>query len=114
MAYSEMNEIYFYDSTGDTLCLQIDVDGLSVYNQTGYKIFNAASTGSVTIKDTNNNTLLTVDANGVKLVSSKVGFYNKTPITKPIVSGAKASNVALGSLVTALTNLGLIENQTTT
>lgn len=37
-----------------------------------------------------------------------MGFYAATPVAKPTVSGAKGSNAALGSLLTALANLGLI------
>jgi len=44
---------------------------------------------------------------------STVGFYNTTPIAKPTVTGAKGGNVALGNLLTALANLGLLTDSTT-
>lgn len=45
-------------------------------------------------------------------VSGNVGFYGTTPAAKPTVSGAKGSNAALGSLLTALSSLGLITDST--
>jgi hypothetical protein len=42
-----------------------------------------------------------------------VGFYGTAPVAKPIVSGAKAGNAALESLVSKLAELGLITNSTT-
>ena len=37
-----------------------------------------------------------------------VGFNNTTPIAKPTVTGAKGSNAALASLLTALAAYGLV------
>ena len=41
------------------------------------------------------------------------GFNNTNPIAKPTVTGAKGSNAALASLLTALANYGLITDSTT-
>jgi hypothetical protein len=46
-------------------------------------------------------------------VNTRVGFYNATPIAKPTVTGAKGSNAALGSLLTALASYGLITDSST-
>jgi hypothetical protein len=43
-----------------------------------------------------------------------MGFFGTAAITKPTVSGSRGGNAALGSLLTALDNLGLIKNSTTT
>lgn len=43
---------------------------------------------------------------------SRAGFFNVEPIGRPLVEGAKDSNAALASLVTALKNLGLITDNT--
>lgn len=40
------------------------------------------------------------------------GFYGAAPVAKQTVSGAKGGNAALGSLLTALANLGLITDST--
>lgn len=45
--------------------------------------------------------------------ASTVGFNNTAPIAKPTVSGAKGSNAALASLMTALANYGLVIDSTT-
>lgn len=42
-----------------------------------------------------------------------IGFFNTAPVAKPTVSGAKGSNAALGSLMTALAGLGLVTDSTT-
>ncbi|NBD36737.1 MAG: hypothetical protein GVY30_12175 [Chloroflexi bacterium] len=45
---------------------------------------------------------------------SYAGFYNKTPITKPTVSGARDDpEAALANLLSAIENLGLITDSTT-
>lgn len=50
--------------------------------------------------------LMTV--NNALQVMGSVGFYGTYPVPKPIVSGAKGSNAALASLLTALAAQGLI------
>jgi hypothetical protein len=44
--------------------------------------------------------------------NGNVGFYNTAPAAKQTVSGAKGSNVALGSLMTALVAMGLVTDTT--
>src|SRR4029077_1554368 len=46
-----------------------------------------------------------VDADG----NSVKGFVKLAPLTVPTVTGSKAGNAALASLITALANLGLIQ-----
>jgi hypothetical protein len=53
---------------------------------------------------------LRVEADGT---AARLGFYGATAQAKQTVSGAKAGNVALTNLLTALHNLGLIQNSTT-
>ena len=43
-----------------------------------------------------------------------VGFNNSAPVAKPTVTGAKASNAALASLLAALASYGLVTDSTTT
>jgi hypothetical protein len=50
---------------------------------------------------------------GFQLKFDKLGFGNTTPITIPTVSGAKAGNAALTSLISQLAALGLIVDTTT-
>lgn len=42
-----------------------------------------------------------------------IGFYTTAPVAKPTVTGSKAANAALTSLMTALSNLGLVTDSTT-
>jgi len=51
---------------------------------------------------------------GDQLNASKLGFYGTTPVAKPAVSGTKGGNAALGSLLSALSTLGLVTDFTTT
>lgn len=47
--------------------------------------------------------------NGQMLLrATKLGFFTTTPITKPTVTGSRAGNAALASLLTQLANLGLV------
>jgi len=53
------------------------------------------------------------DLQGLRLHSTNIGFFNTPPTTKKTVTGSKGGNAALDSLITALTQLGLITNSTT-
>lgn len=44
-------------------------------------------------------------------VSDKVGFFNTTPISKPVVTGGNTTD-AIQSMISALSDLGMIENDT--
>ena len=53
---------------------------------------------------------------GIRMVDvglNKLGFFTATAVTKPIVTGSRAGNAALASLLTALATLGLITDSTT-
>jgi hypothetical protein len=49
----------------------------------------------------------------VRVSGGTLGFFDATPVVKQTVSGSKGGNVALGNLITALANLGLITDSTT-
>ena len=42
-----------------------------------------------------------------------LGFYNTTPVTKPIITGCRSDGSALQNLLNALQSQGLITNSTT-
>ncbi len=56
---------------------------------------------------------ISVDATGNTTFYGGVGFNNITAIAKPTITGSRAGNAALASLLTALANYGLITNSTT-
>jgi len=58
-------------------------------------------------------TLRSVSGDRVNISSAGIGFNGNAALTKPTVSGAKGSNAALASLLTALSNYGLITDSTT-
>jgi hypothetical protein len=76
----------------------------------------AGSTPTLTVigPDANVNLALATQGTGGFQFNSRVGFNNTAPAAKPTVSGAKGSNAALGSLLTALVSYGLITDTTTT
>jgi hypothetical protein len=45
--------------------------------------------------------------------NQKIAFFGTTPAAKPTVTGSKAANAALTSLMTALSSLGLVTDSTT-
>jgi hypothetical protein len=49
----------------------------------------------------------------ITATGTTLGFNNVTPIVKPTVTGAKAGNAALASLMTALATYGLVNDTTT-
>lgn len=56
---------------------------------------------------------ITLTAERISLFSNELGFFATSPISKPTVTGSRGGNAALASLLTALSNLGLITNSTT-
>ncbi len=49
----------------------------------------------------------------IKVDATGIAFFGATPAAKPTVSGSRASNAALASLLTALANLGLLTDSST-
>jgi hypothetical protein len=59
---------------------------------------------------------IVVASNGLHLgksTSGLIGFFDKTPIAKPTITGSKGGNAALTSLLTALATYGLIVDGST-
>lgn len=52
-------------------------------------------------------TMIQVDA-----ATDALAFFDATPVTQPTVTGAKGGNAALASLMTALSNLGIVVDST--
>ena len=57
-------------------------------------------------------TLANAIVSGPLQVNGNTGFNGTTPIAKPTVTGSKGGNAALGSLMTALANYGLVTDST--
>jgi hypothetical protein len=51
--------------------------------------------------------------NGVKFNGATIGFFGSTGTAKPTITGSKAANAALTSLLTALAALGILTDSTT-
>lgn len=54
-----------------------------------------------------------IDHTGPTRFNGNLGFYGTTPIAKPEITGSRASNAALASILTQLASLGLITDSTT-
>jgi hypothetical protein len=73
----------------------------------------AAPIAATTLTTSGNTTIGgTLTVTGDARFNGKIGFNNTAPIAKPTVSGAKGSNAALGSLLTALAAYGLVIDTT--
>ena len=86
--------------------------GGSIFLCTSPTSTTGSTPNTVTDRLTIDTTGLATFANNVR-VNGNVGFYNTAPVAKPTVSGAKGSNAALASLMTALAALGLVTDTTT-
>lgn len=87
----------------------IETDGTNSYSWSidasgNYRLLKAGGIGLLDL----------TQGSGVTLRTNRIGFQGAAPIAKPTVSGAKGSNAALGSLITALSSYGLITDSTTT
>jgi hypothetical protein len=49
----------------------------------------------------------------IQISSSGIRFYDGVPAQRPVVTGSRGGNAALASLLTALDNIGFIDNNTT-
>lgn len=49
----------------------------------------------------------------ISIISTRLGFYNQTPATRQTITGSRAGNAAVASLLTALALIGLIIDGTT-
>ncbi len=127
----------------DPACNFINADHNVVFypNQggstTSYGVINNAAVGSTSLNvvnaDTSKAALLaevhSVDTSGdvhvrrnlvanqvnaaALKVAGNVGFYNTSPVAKPVITGSRGGNVALTNLLTKLAAMGLITNSTT-
>ncbi len=94
-------------SFNNTYQMGTDSTGLGVadwwlYNSgTGHQMLIANPDDSLTVKY------------GLQHTGSTLGFYSATPVTKQTVTGCRSDGTALASLITALKNLGLVNDQTT-
>jgi hypothetical protein len=52
-------------------------------------------------------------AGALQHTGSTLGFYNHATTTKPVITGCRSDGTALANLLTALKNMGLIDDQTT-
>ncbi len=54
-----------------------------------------------------------LNALSIKENATQRGFSSATPVSKPVVTGSRGGNTALGSLLSALASLGLLTDNTT-
>lgn len=81
----------------------------ATYDDTG-----ATRTVGATLYRSNNQFVLVKGTIGDGSANSRVSFHGASPTAKQTITGAKGSNAALGSLISALSTLGLITDSTTT
>jgi hypothetical protein len=82
---------------------------MRIYRASGNIALNTSVADAGYKLDVNGTTRL----NGATTIGLTVGFNNTAPIAKPTITGAKGSNAALASLLTALANYGLITDSST-
>lgn len=73
---------------------------------------NSGDSGDIEILQLNSSSVVVI-ATAFRFTTTGLGFYGTGAQTKQVVSGAKGSNAALGSLITALSTLGLITDSST-
>lgn len=82
-------------------------------NGYGLRIISSYTNNQIVDVGGNDWSLATVPIVGAAL-RMLTSFYGTTPVVKPTVTGAKGSNAALASLLTALAAVGLITDSSTT
>ena len=89
--------------TANIRWMMVDGSNVVILGDTGY---STRINGTIVSLYAGGSTKIAADSTGI-------GFYGTAPVTRPSVTGSKASNAALTSLCVALANLGLITNSTT-
>lgn len=69
--------------------------------------------GDLIVECTSTGNIRLTTSHNLAISCGKLGFFGVTPVSIPNVSGSKGGNVALGNLMTALANLGLVIDSTT-
>lgn len=95
--------------TADTWAAPIDPNATEIYG--------VGSSGAI-LRDGNSTNVMTVDANGMNLDCTDLGFFGTDPVSQETVSGAlsavvdSAAKAVLQSLITALADYGIIVDGT--
>lgn len=121
---------FAYGDATSTASHTFYADGLSglVINPGGTSSFGNASGGTINfyaVGGENIDTIIggftgiscsstnAIISSNITATATELGFYGTSPITKPAITGSRAGNAALASLLTQLANLGLITDSTT-
>lgn len=108
-------QFQFYNSTGTGLQglfgVATGAGGLCSSSAVGDLVFRCDSGGMWFSLGTTG--LLQITSTTTKFLTSQLGFFSATPVSKPTVTGSRGANAALASLLTALANLGLLTDSTT-
>ncbi len=111
---------YLYGSAGDIYAIAaLSGTGVSAVTIVAVGYANTPSTNPVAVSGGSGLgatlNLGWTAANGVVVggPSQKIGFYGAPPIARPSITGSRAGNTALASIVTALSAFGLITDSTT-
>ena len=71
----------------------------------GLFLNSGTGTGGITLQDGG--------TFGIEMITDLLGFFSTTPVTQPTVTGSRGGNAALASLLTALSDLGLVIDSST-
>jgi hypothetical protein len=96
--------LYQVASAGDILFLR------DITNARMHATFTQGATLAAAITELNSELKL---LGALNHDGTTVGFYGSTPVTKPTVTGSRAGNAALASLLTQLASQGLITDSST-
>lgn len=108
-----------FQMTGTTPGCEIDCQDLIIIKSEQSNLELRADNASVSVVgDTTGLGHIGLDASNVDIAptfGSKIGFFNPAggPVGKQTIIGSRGGNVALGNLLNALANLGIIANSTT-
>lgn len=107
----------FYDTANHRLGLGMTapVRTLEILNTSAAQVRVTYTAASVytDLQTNSSGVFIITPTGGFQIANVNHGFFGATPVAKPTVTGSKGGNVALGSLMTALSSLGLVVDSTT-
>lgn len=110
--------IFFSGSTANLSAIQLGraaAESQVVVANAANLVFTGVAAGDTVIQQVAGKLHIGVASGAaeIRVGDSQLGFYGTAPVAKPTVTGAKGSNAALASLLTALASMGLLTDSST-
>jgi hypothetical protein len=110
--FANVGDFYIMDTTGPRYPLWVSAPTSSTPDLVNLP-YGATITGGATVNGLASLNSGATIAGNLQHTGSQLGFYGKSPVQRPAVTGARCDGTALASLLHQLDQMGLIQDQST-